>query len=101
MTSDKDSVSAGTVAFAAKNTGATEHDLIVLKTDLAPNALVIKAGIVDEKASGTLIGEIELDKLGRGESASMTLELEPGSYVLICNLPAHYLRGMRVAFEVE
>ena len=96
VTSDPSSVSAGEVTFAAENVGAIEHELIVLKTDLAADALV-----VDEAASGTFLGEIEPDELGPGQSASMTLDLALGSYVLFCNTPAHYQTGMRTAFQVE
>lgn len=43
-----------------------------------------------------------------GETESMTLTLEPGSYVLICNLvemkdgevETHHAMGMRTAFTV-
>jgi uncharacterized cupredoxin-like copper-binding protein len=101
VTSDPISVSAGEVTFTAENVGAIEHELIVLKTDLAPESLVVDAGLVDETLSGTFLGEIEPDELGPGQSASMTLDLAPGSYVLFCNIPAHYQTGMRTTLQVE
>lgn len=35
--------------------------------------------------------------------ASMTIELDlqPGSYLLICNVPYHYAAGMVIAFTVS
>ena len=30
----------------------------------------------------------------------MALELDPGNYVLMCNLPGHYEAGMFAAFTV-
>ena len=30
----------------------------------------------------------------------LTVDLEPGHYVLFCNLPGHYRLGMRSDFEV-
>jgi uncharacterized cupredoxin-like copper-binding protein len=98
------SVPAGMVQFNARNVGQVEHELIVLKTDLQPDALPKRAEDqtrVDEDASGELIGEIEPDELGPGEEASATYNLQPGAYVLLCNLPAHYELGMFVGFSVE
>jgi uncharacterized cupredoxin-like copper-binding protein len=46
----------------------------------------------------TLLDEVE-DVLPGG-SASLTLELEAGTYLIICNLPGHYSNGMVAVFEV-
>jgi hypothetical protein len=49
----------------------------------------------------------EIEEFPVGETQSMTLDLEAGSYVLICNIydadeqEAHYQEGMRLAFTVE
>jgi len=46
---------------------------------------------VIEEASGYL-GEIsDLDPLASG---ALTLTLKPGTYILFCNLPGHYMAGM-------
>jgi uncharacterized cupredoxin-like copper-binding protein len=108
---DVPSVPAGTVTFVAKNTGPEDvHELVVIKTDLAVDALPAdKDGKVTEDVAGvTLIGEIEDVEVGASKQAD--LELAPGKYVLICNilqtepdgsLEAHYKVGMRTAFEVK
>jgi len=104
-------VKAGSVTFNAKNTGPTDaHELVVIKTDLAVDALPVdKDGKVTEDVAGvTLIGEIEDVEVGASKQAD--LELTPGKYVLLCNilqtepdgsLEAHYKVGMRTAFEVK
>ena len=98
---DKSSVAAGIVTFEAKNIGTIPHELVVLKTDLPADSLVVEEAVVNEEASGELIGEIEEDELGPGQSSSASFNLTPGKYVLFCNIPAHYQSGMFAAFEVR
>jgi len=102
------SVAAGEVTFEAENVGPADlHEVVVIRTDLAPDALPTNAdGSVDEGGEGVeAIDEIE--EFPVGETQSMTLDLEAGSYVLICNIydadeqEAHYQEGMRLAFTVE
>jgi uncharacterized cupredoxin-like copper-binding protein len=104
------SVSAGKVTFDAKNAGPDDpHELVVIKTDLAPDQLPTDAdGKVDEEGAGIdFIGEIE--EFDPGQSESATFDLKPGKYVFICNIletepngdkEAHYKLGMRAPFTV-
>jgi plastocyanin len=80
----------GKVTISMRNDGKTAHELVVLKTDAAPDALEVSGGRVSEKDS---VGEISETKAGA--TASKTLDLEPGSYVYVCNIPGHYADGMR------
>ena len=100
-------VAAGDVYFLATNAGGEAHEMVVIKTDLAPDALPETNGKVPEDEVD-LIGEIE--PFSPGSSASTVLELEPGSYVLLCNvvkvaedgeIVSHYLEGMRTALTVQ
>jgi hypothetical protein len=104
------SVEAGEVSFEVENTGPNDpHELVVIRTDLAPDALpTTEDGAVDEQGEGIeVIGEIE--EFPPGEARSGTFDLEAGSYVLICNVveeeegghEAHYAEGMFTAFTVE
>ena len=43
----------------------------------------------------------EISDLKPGASGSLTLNLKPGYYMLICNQPGHYKAGMKVRFEVH
>lgn len=96
---DVSSVAAGDIEFVATNTGSIEHELIVVQTDLAPDALPVSGGRVDESGAGlTVIGEIPEFAAGGTESASF--DLEAGDYVLICNIAGHYEAGMSAAFTV-
>jgi uncharacterized cupredoxin-like copper-binding protein len=101
------STAAGEVTFEVSNVGPEDvHEFVVFKTDLAPDALPTgEDGSVDEEGEGlTLIDEIE--DMAVGDTASLTVTLEAGSYALICNIydeseaESHYQEGMRVAFTV-
>ncbi len=94
----QDAADAGTLTFSGSNDGTISHDFWAIKTDLAPDARPTEASRVDED---------QVDVVGRtgefsaGETQEVTVDLEPGSYVLICNVPGHYDLGMRAAFTVE
>jgi hypothetical protein len=101
------SIGAGDVTFTATNEGPNDtHEFVVFKTDLALTDLPTdENGVVDETGEGLeLIGEIE--DIPVGDSQDVTLNLEAGSYVFICNIwdedeqEAHYQEGMRTAFTV-
>ncbi len=101
------SVAAGDVYFLVDNLGPEHpHEFVIIRTDLAADALpTIHDGSVPEDAVD-LVGEIE--EFTSASSASGVFHLMPGNYVLICNLveetgdkESHYLEGMRVAFTVE
>ena len=108
---DKDSVPAGSVTFRAKNIGPDDpHELVVMKTDLAPDKLpTAEDGKADEEGAGVeLIGEIEEFAVDGEEE--ITFDLAPGQYVLLCNIveeeadgtmESHYKEGMHTAFTVE
>ena len=97
---DVTTVAAGSVSFTASNAGRTDHELVVLKTDRAPDKLVSDSARVDEAASGTVVGEIE-EGLAVGGSRTASFDLQPGKYVLFCNLLGHYDAGMSVALTVR
>jgi hypothetical protein len=102
------SASAGAVTFDVTNDGPDDpHELVVIKSDLAPDALPTDDnGAVDESGEGIeVIGEIE--EFPPGQSRSKSFNLDAGAYVLICNVfeeaeqESHYQNGMRTAFTVE
>ena len=101
---DSTSASSGDVTFNVVNNGPSVHEFVVFKTDLAEDSLPTKkengAVIVDEEGSGlTVIDEIE--DIAEGDTQDLTVDLDAGKYVLICNLPTHYQLGMHAAFAVE
>jgi uncharacterized cupredoxin-like copper-binding protein len=90
------SVTHGKVTFTAKNTGAMEHYLVVIKTSTAASKLKVTNNRASEKGR---VGKI--DDIAAGKSKKLTLNLKKGHYVLICNIPGHYKAGMRSDFTVK
>ena len=99
------SAKSGEIVFHVHN-DATDltHEFVIFKTDLPPDQLPLNAEeAVDEEGAGvTHIDEVELEV---GQSADLTVNLEPGNYVMICNIndnnEMHYMHGMYVAFTVK
>lgn len=108
VATDPTTVEAGEVVFEATNEGPDDtHEFVVFRTDLGPTELPTdENGAVDEEGEGIdLIGEIE--DIPVGETKSVTLDLEAGNYVFICNIwdeeeqESHYQEGMRTTFTVS
>jgi uncharacterized cupredoxin-like copper-binding protein len=101
ITLDSDSAPAGDVTFDVSNDAGQTHEFVVFQTDLAPDQLPTNEdGDVDEEGEGvTLVDEIE--DIEAGSSESLTVNLDAGSYVLICNLPGHYEQGMHTGFTAS
>ena len=96
------SVKAGETTFVVKNDGTLPHELVVLKTDLPANGLHMRANDptrADEDTDADNVGEVENSEVG--SVVSVTLNLVPGNYVLVCNIEAHYKNGMFSAFQVK
>ena len=41
------------------------------------------------------------DELDAGQSQTLTADLKPGAYELVCFMPGHYAAGQKLAFTVE
>ena len=96
---DRRSVPAGKVTFHAVNQSKDlVHELLVVQSRPG-QALPYdekKAEVVESRAH--VLGEV--GDLQPGASGTVTLELKPGSYILICNQPGHYRAGMQTKFSV-
>jgi len=93
-----DTAPAGEVTFDVRNTGALLHEFVVVNTDLAADALPVEGAAVDETQLD-ILGAVE--DLDPAASESVTVDLEAGTYLLICNIPGHFSAGMHTAFTVE
>ncbi len=107
IATDTGTLGAGDVVFEATNDGPDDvHEFVVFRTDLgAADLPTDETGAVVETGDGVeLIGEIE--DIAVGDSQSVTLALEAGNYVFICNIwdeseqESHYQEGMRSTFTV-
>jgi uncharacterized cupredoxin-like copper-binding protein len=107
LTPDASRVDAGKIYFLVDNQGPEDpHEFVVIKSDEPADLLPVVDGKVPEDQV-ELLNEIE--PFAPSSQASMVLELEPGNYVLICNiaeqeegvLESHYGEGMYSALTVE
>jgi uncharacterized cupredoxin-like copper-binding protein len=107
---DKESVDAGEVTFVLDNQGGDTHEFLVVEAVSADDLAVDADGAFDEAAFGedNLLGEVE--DIESGDTAELTLDLEAGSYVLLCNVveeeetgevESHFAEGMHTTFTVE
>ena len=71
-------IAAGSYSFDVKNDGKIDHDF------------VIKGNGVDEKTP----------TIGAGESATLDVDLKPGTYDVYCSIPGHKQAGMDVKLTV-
>ena len=100
VTLSTDHVKLGKVVINVKNVSTDEdHELLLVKTDLGPNAMPMDAdGVrVDEDK---LKGMKELGDVHPGKSRSNTLTLKAGKYLLFCNEAGHFKAGMYTTLTV-
>lgn len=100
VTLSTDHVKPGKVEFKVKNASTDEdHELLLVKTDLAPDALPMdKDGVRVEEDE--LKGLKELGDIHPGKSRTTTVTLKAGKYLLFCNEAGHFKAGMYASFTV-
>jgi uncharacterized cupredoxin-like copper-binding protein len=87
-------VKSGTSTFVISNGGTIPHELLVFKSDLAPSAYPTDpAGDIAEDGAGvTLLSDG--DNIDPGGSQTRAVDLAPGTYLFVCNIPGHFTAGM-------
>ncbi len=107
LTADQSAAPHGRVTFIATNTGSVAHEFVVLPLrhgqivgtrPIQNDGRIEEAGSVGE-ASKTC-GAGSGDGIAPGASGWVTLNLSPGRYELVCNLPGHYAAGMYTQLTV-
>jgi hypothetical protein len=102
-------VEAGTIEIVAHNEGTEPHEIVVVRYDGDPADMpVADDGSADEEQlpEGAVIGEIE--GFAGGLTCAAAFDLEPGTYVLLCNIveeeggqtEAHFHEGMYTTITV-
>jgi uncharacterized cupredoxin-like copper-binding protein len=88
------SVKAGKVTFEVTNLSRSiVHEMMVVAVENAnaPLPYDYNAGQIPEKQV-KMMGETE--EMQPNAEKTITLDLKPGVYLLICNVPGHYAAGM-------
>jgi len=103
------SVPAGAVTFELTNVGQANHEMVVIKAETFDELPTNEHGtvVVDELPDGAFIGEIGRFP-GEGTTCAGQFDLEPGRYVLVCNIEfqngpqvvSHAGRGMHLDIDV-
>jgi uncharacterized cupredoxin-like copper-binding protein len=94
-------VPAGEVTFNVSNSEASlPHEMVIAKILDAVSAPPYDParGKVNEDDIA-MLGEVE--ELAPGGAGSLTLNMEPGTYLLFCNLKGHYTAGMWTVITVQ
>ncbi len=93
---------AGLIDFTVANAGPSAHEFLIFRANLAPDKLPLGLdGRVDENSDQVTKVFDSGDNLDAANSKTFHSALLPGTYVLVCNLPTHYLAGMHTAFTVH
>jgi uncharacterized cupredoxin-like copper-binding protein len=98
ITLNVSSVKAGSVKFGIRNLGTMVHDFDLYKTDRPLGELPIDGGSAKVKMDGLVK---QMINISANRSTTLSADLAPGRYVIICNVAGHYQLGMRVSLQVE
>jgi len=96
---DATTAKAGEVIFTVTNAGGIGHEFLVVKTDIAAGQIPLDGDHFAEPTDGLEVID-EIGEYAAGTTETLTLNLEPGTYQLVCNLPDHYSAGMHTTFTV-
>jgi uncharacterized cupredoxin-like copper-binding protein/mono/diheme cytochrome c family protein len=96
---------AGKVSFVVTNKGPSTHEFVVLSTKTPADKFPIasfegEANRFNEDAAG-IINVGEAGEIQPGKTKTLTIDMAPGHYAIICNLPGHYAAGMHQDFQIS
>jgi plastocyanin len=101
------SIDAAPSTDAAATTLAVEaHDISLSPTDLraAPGSVAVRytnAGAIQHTLLIDGISGFKLDVASAGDVDTATVQLEPGTYTLYCDVPGHRAAGMEAQLTVS
>jgi uncharacterized cupredoxin-like copper-binding protein len=98
VTVSETEASAGSLTFATTNEGTLTHEIEVFEGEEDPASLPIEDDVANVEA-WTLVDEIE--DITPGATADLTVDLDPGTYQVVCNLPGHFEKGMYATLRVS
>ena len=101
ITINPKSVPAGKVKFNVTNSSnAVVHEMLV--APIADENAIMPFLANDDKLDETATHDLgEVSELDPGKSGSLTVAMEPGKYLLFCNVSGHYMAGMWTVLVVK
>ena len=92
---------AGTTTFNLQNLGTIAHEFLVVRSDKSATELLASVDAatnrIDEEQLNVIDEQPEYDP---GVPGMVTVNLEAGHYVVMCNIAGHYKAGMYADLEV-
>lgn len=87
---DKSTIKAGSITFNIKNNGPSPHNVGVTKQ-------------ADSSKGGGITGPVikDSDTIDAGKTTSITVDLQPGTYNVVCTVPGHVQLGMIMQLTVQ
>ncbi len=108
VVTDLQTLPEGPIKLDIKNDGAREHELLIVRSFIPGAELPTKDdGSLNEDAAGVDVKH-DINGIEEGDKTSRSYTLDPGSYVLLCNIveeidgvqTSHYAQGMWTEFTV-
>jgi len=94
-------VPSGNVVFVDTNRGTIPHELVVFQTKGADAPMPVLRDKTLNEDSDQLDSVMDSgSSLNPGETRLLTADLDPGTYIAVCNLPAHFHFGMQRRFTI-
>lgn len=94
-----DTVKAGEVTFNIQNdSDVTVHEFVVVRTDTMAADIPVGEDLLVDESLFTPVDEVE--DIPAGEGGELTVTLDAGHYILLCNIAGHYQLGMHADFNV-
>lgn len=91
-------VLSGRISLEIRNEGDLTHEVEVFSGATLGEIPPVKRSVADTSGL-TLVDEVE--NILADSNASLVIDLEPGTYLVICNLPEHFQRGMWAFLTVD
>lgn len=89
-------VSAGRITLTVTNRDRAPHDVVLIRTAAQPDELPTTGVRLDESSRAIEV-LARTARLKPRSTGSLSATLPPGTYVLVCSVPHHYVREAMVA----
>ncbi len=98
---DSYSHTAGSITFDLTNAGTIAHEFLVVRTDITSTDLLASVDATTHRIDEALLDVVnEQPEYLPGVPGTVTVDLPPGHYVVMCNIEGHYKAGMYADFDV-
>jgi uncharacterized cupredoxin-like copper-binding protein len=88
----------GKVTFKVTNDGKVHHEMVVVPIAAGASATSLASASGEASEDGS---PGEIPGIDPGQTKTVTIDLKPGTYVLLCNEPGHFAGGMATTFTVN